>query len=96
MNDPPKSHGLHQSAERAHSRRRSLDRKAGLPKPRGIGEGSGSLPTRTTPSPSAEAAISKMNTAEALAGFLVALERAGAIIITPEFRAKLKAEAAAK
>jgi hypothetical protein len=37
-----------------------------------------------------------MNTAEALARFLVALEREGAIIIAPEFRAKLKAEAAAK
>jgi len=96
VNGPPNFSCVRQPAEGAHTRRRSLGRKTRVPKPRRTGEGSGSLPTRTTPSPSAEAAISKMNTAEALAGFLVALERAGAIIITPEFRAKMKAEAAAK
>jgi hypothetical protein len=96
VNGPPKPDRIRQPAQRTHARRGSLGRKARLSKPRRTSEGSGSLPTRTTSSPSAEAAISKMNTAEALARFLVALERGGAIIITPEFRARLKAEAAAK
>lgn len=88
MNDSSKSHGIRQSPERPHSGCGSLGRKTRLPKPRRTCEGSSSLPTRTTPSPRAEAP-KQMNTAQALAQFLGALERQGAIIITPEFRALL-------
>lgn len=95
MNGPPKRNCVRQPAERAHTRRRSLGRKTRLPKPRRTSEGSSSLPTRTTPSPRAEAP-KQMNTAQALAQFLGALERQGAIIITPEFRALLFRDAQRK
>lgn len=92
----PNFHEVRQHSRNAPSRGTSLGRKARIPKPSRDRQGSHSVPTRRTPSPLAEAPISEMNTAEALAKFLVALERAGAIVITPEFRAKMKAEAAAK
>lgn len=88
MNGPPNLNCLRQPAERTRTRRGSLGRKARLPKPRGTSEGSSSFPTRTTPSPLAETPIER-DTAEALAQFLGALERQGAITITPEFRAFL-------